>query len=362
MSRPRLLFLATREPTYSRVAIVRRALESRFEVISILSSASSYAARIAQVLWRFLITPGDRYDAIFLCFFAQPIFPLVRLLSRKPIISDCYISLYDSFIKDRKHVSEKHPLAWLCLWLDRQMIKHSTALITDTAAHADYLSHLVPPPGPRIRPVWVSAEQEIFRPLGPVPPTTGEAELRVLFFGAFIPLQGVEVIIRAAALLRETSIRFDLVGAGQTLAACQELDSDLGNTNTVFHPWKRPEELVALASVSQLILGIFGGSQKTARVIPNKVFASLAMARPVLTGDSPAIRELLTPGHDVLTCEMADAQSLAEAIQWCSLHLKELGEIAQNGWETFNEKASPAIVAGLLEDAIMGALRPTVPG
>lgn len=349
-TRPRLLFLATREPSYSRVQIVLSALQNNFEVVAVVSNASSYVARFADVLWQFLRVSGTSYDVVFLGFFAQPIFPFVRLLCRKPIITDAYLSIYDTFIKDKGIASGSHPLAGLCLFLDRLMLRHSRLLFSDTTANAEYLKSLVRPLAPLIVRLWVSAPTEIYQPLPPVPTRSG---FRVFFYGAFIPLQGVETIIRAAALLRDSSIHFQLVGSGQTLRVCQKLDQQLGNTNTSFLPWMAEVELVRCAAEAHLVLGIFGSSAKTLRVIPNKVYGGIAMAKPVLTGDSPAIRELLTPGQDVVTCPMADPQGLADAIQWCSQNPAELAQIARHGYETFSRKASPAVVEKVLKEAIM---------
>ena len=352
MKRPRLLFLASREPSYSRVDIVQRALASRFEVISIVSSAQSYPRRFAQVLWALTQTPADRYDVVFLGFFAQPIFPFVRLLTRKPIISDLYFSIYDTFITDKKLAARKHPLGKLCLWLDRDTLRHSRLLFSDTAGTAEYLASLMPPPARPITRLWISAQPEIFRPL-PLLDAPGAGEkFRLLFYGGFIPLQGVEIIIRAAALLRDEPVHFDIVGTGQTFAQSRELDTQLGNGNTTFHGWKSQNDVLELAVGSHVVLGIFGATEKAQRVIPNKVYEGLAMAKPVLTGETPAIRELLTPGHDVVTCAMADADALAAAIRWSLQHYADLRRIAVNGHQTFAGKASPTVVADVLEHAI----------
>ena len=355
MNRPRLLFLSTREPSYSRVEIVLRALQSRFDVISVVSSAGTYRARFAEVLWRLLRTPSSRYDAVFLGFFAQPIFPFVRLLCRKPIISDLYFSIYDTFISDKKLAPRTHPVARLCLWLDRQSIRRSRLLFSDTAGNAQYLASLVAPPAPQITRLWISAQPEIFHRLPATPAPGPGARFRLLFYGGFIPLQGVDTIIRAAAILRDEPVHFDIVGSGQTFTATQELDRELGDTHTVFHGWKSQDEVLKLAAKAHLVLGIFGSSEKAARVIPNKVYEGLAMAKPVLTGDTPAIRELLTPGHDVATCAMNDPQSLAGAIRSCMGDYAQLLQIGRNGYDTFTEKASPTVVADVLEQTIVEA-------
>ncbi|MFN2508585.1 MAG: glycosyltransferase [Chthoniobacterales bacterium] len=355
MSGLRILFVASREPAYSRVDIVQRALMSNFEVIPVLSSASSYPARFARVLWRVLKTPSDRYDTVFVGFFAQPLFPFVRLLSRKPIISDAYFSIYDTFISDKGLASKKHPLAKLCLWLDRQMLRHSRLVFSDTEATGEYLRSLVSPP-PRIPRLWISAQPRIFQPLPPLSPPTPDSGFRILFYGGFIPLQGADIIVRAAALLRNEPVHFELVGSGQTFTACRDLDRALRNTNTTFHGWKSQAEILKLAAESHLILGIFGSSDKAARVIPNKVYEGLAMAKPVLTGDSPAIRELLTPGDDVITCRMNDAEALADAVKWCLVSYPEVLEVGARGCQTFKSKASPDIVARILQSEITRAL------
>ena len=57
--------------------------------------------------------------------------------------------------------------------------------------------------------------------------------------------------------------------------------------------WVDYADLVSWISRADLCLGIFGTSEKAASVIPNKVYQVVAAGRPVVTRDSPAIRELL---------------------------------------------------------------------
>jgi glycosyltransferase involved in cell wall biosynthesis len=89
---------------------------------------------------------------------------------------------------------------------------------------------------------------------------------------------------------------------------------------------------------SDVCLGIFGTSQKAARVIPNKVFDALACARAVITRDSPAVRELLTPSTEVFVCTPGDPEALADAV--VTLHDDDLRRgIAAQGHARFREAA-----------------------
>ena len=69
----------------------------------------------------------------------------------------------------------------------------------------------------KFRRVWVGADDEVMKPQ---PRPIDDQPLTVFFYGTFIPLQGIEHIIDAAALVarEDERIRFVLCGDGQTHA------------------------------------------------------------------------------------------------------------------------------------------------
>ncbi len=82
---------------------------------------------------------------------------------------------------------------------------------------------------------------------------------------------------------------------------------------------------------SSVCLGIFGDTEKTLRVIPNKVYEYVAMAKPVITANSPAIKEVFEDNKDMIFCKAADGRELAEKIEYLYAHpeiCKSLGEAA----------------------------------
>lgn len=364
MSRtPHILFVAAREPSYPRVAMTLKALQSRYHVDVITCESKSYPRRLLEVSLRFALRRKRRYDAVFLGFFAQPLMPLVCLVWRGPLVVDAFISLYDSLVLDKGLVSAKGVVGNVALTLDRFTLRHADVALVDTIQHQALFESLNDGDKlPSFHRIWAGAEADIFPRLSERPyDPASDAPFEVLFWGAFIPLQGVEVIVKAAALLAERPIRFTLVGLGQTYANCVRLAESLHLRHVNFVGWKRPSELTALADRSHLLLGIFGQTEKAKRVIPNKAFQALALGKPLLTGRSAALFELLTEGHDVLACAMNDPAALAEAIVHARDHYDSAMAIGRNGHETFLAHCSDERRAEEVSEALAEVTRDRTP-
>ena len=81
-------------------------------------------------------------------------------------------------------------------------------------------------------------------------------------------------------------------------------------------PWVPYRDLVNWIHRSDICLGIFGDSEKASRVIPNKVFQILATGTPLITRDSPAIREIISSETSgIFLIPAADANALVKALR-----------------------------------------------
>jgi glycosyltransferase involved in cell wall biosynthesis len=170
----------------------------------------------------------------------------------------------------------------------------------------------------------------------PVPRMT---EPIVHFHGEFQALHGVKFIIEAAKRLSE--IKFRMIGSGRELDACIRYCKRLNAKNIEFIPMVPFETVKRYIEEATVCLGIFGETQKAQLVIPIKVFEALAMGKPIITSNTPAIRELLTHGEDVFLCDRADSDDLARAIQTLLTDTELRNKIAINGYRTFLERCSP---------------------
>jgi glycosyltransferase involved in cell wall biosynthesis len=103
-------------------------------------------------------------------------------------------------------------------------------------------------------------------------------------------------------------------------------------------------------------LGIFGTSDKSLRVIPNKAYQALACGTPLITGDTPAARELLRDGENALLVPPGDAPALADAIRKLARDGELAARIAGGGRAAYERAASEAVLGKRWRSLIEGLL------
>jgi len=81
-------------------------------------------------------------------------------------------------------------------------------------------------------------------------------------------------------------VNWVFLGDGPLLDKCRKITAGL--TNVAFENRLPYLELPSRIRRADILLGIFGDTPKTRRVIPNKVFQSMACGRPVITAATPA--------------------------------------------------------------------------
>jgi glycosyltransferase involved in cell wall biosynthesis len=174
------------------------------------------------------------------------------------------------------------------------------------------------------------------------------------FHGMFIPLQGIEYILGAAKILINEPMKFVIVGSGQEYKKAVQIVVEQQLTNVALLGKMPFEKLPEMIAASDMCLGIFGHTEKAARVVPNKVFEYIAMNKPVITADTKAVREFFTDGVDMTMCASADAASLAEAIRKVQKDAASCARIAQKAYERSCAEFAPApIVKNLLKSPLL---------
>ena len=364
-----VVFFGGYDPEYPRNAVLRRGLELNGVRVSEcqVRPGRRFWRRYPALLRGWLRRPKAQSSppaVIFVPEFAQKDVPLARLLARmtsRCVVFDPLASRYETKILDWRRKPEGSPSARWNRFLDRWAFRSSDFLIADTSAHKEYYCSEYHLDAAQIAVLPVGFDDRVFsNGLREAPPAhqTAEAPFTVFFFGSFLPLHGAADIIEAACLVSkaEPAVNFHFVGSGQTFGSVQARAIELGLSNVEFEGWLSQAELAErVARTAHVCLGIFGRTEKADRVVPHKVFQSMALAKPVITARTPAVEEFFIDRENILLCRKEDPRTLAEAIIELKRDRMLRERIAQKGHDLVWQKYHPAALGSVLRDILKRA-------
>ena len=348
----KVLYIAGREPEYVRNALLLKGLAKQgLEILDCTDSSSSYPARYCKVLCKFITRSKKHISFVFIGFFGQPLVPIIRRLTKKPIILDAFLSAYDTMCFDRKRFKPDSLAGKFFYWLDKHSCENSDRILLDTNAHIDYFVSTFGLQREKFQRVFVGADESLFYPRDV---NREYDKFRVFYYASYLPLHGMEFIILAAKrLMPQKDIEFRIVGKGPEQKRILKLADDLGVKNITFVDWVPYEDLpLEIAKADLCLGGHFSDIEKAKRVIAGKTYQFIAMKKPVIVGDCAANREFFTDKENAYMVKMGNADALAEAI----LELRDndflRGKIAEEGYKAFMEKGSIDKISAELKSII----------
>lgn len=337
-------------------------LRENFDVVEITSNAPNYPLRFLSVGIRLVFSRKRDAQAIYIGWMGHPLVLLAKLISRKPIIFDAFISLYDSICLDRQTIRPSSIIGKGIYLLDRMSCRLSDRIILDTETHRQFFIEKFGINPDAVKVLYVCTDTAIFKPLSVKRKDEFKDKFIVGFHGSFIPLQGIEFILKAAKILSShDDILIRLLGTGREMGMAQALKKNLNLRNVEFIDTFIPiGELPEFIRENDVGLGIFGTAEKVQRVIPNKVFENAACGIATISANTPGIQELFTDGKDIILCRAGDPQDLADAI----LKLKQdpmlRNSIAKEGSETIKKICDVAsrerAIAAIVMETIYGTI------
>lgn len=354
----KLCFFGAYDPDYPRNAIIRKGLRSNGMEVSECWLAPKYKFWLRYPI---LFFRSRRFhgmdDFFFVPEFCQKDVPLARILSflaTNKVIFDPLASRYETKIMDWKRNPPNSWQAWWNFKIDYWSFKLSDLVLADTRVHKEYYCQKYDLPSEKVEVLPVGFDSDLFK--HNLRKASGEEKKHfiVLFFGSFLPLHGIETIVSSAKIIlrEDASIKFRLVGSGQTLPKAQALVSNLGLNNVRFESWVPQSVLPLNIASADICLGIFGKSEKTKRVVPHKIFQAMAMKKPVITLRTPAVEELFSHRKHIFFCPSPNPSNLARAI----LELKKDSflreEIGERGYRLVSQKFSQKAIGRMLIDIL----------
>lgn len=352
-SKMKVCFFGAYEPDYTRNTIIKKGLiKNSVKVVEcITSSRPKFWLRYLFLFLKYLKIWG-KHDIFFVPAFRHKDVPLAKFLSsltKKPLVFDPLVSRYETKVFDWGKAGKNSFQAKWNFEIDRLSFRIAHRVLADTMSHADYYEKKFGIDRKKISIVPVGVEEDIFVSL-----PKKENNFLVQFYGSYLPLHGIEYIVQAAKIIesKEKDIKFELIGSGQVFPQIHSLVMNLKLNNLKLREKVPFGNLPAEIARAEICLGIFGNTEKAKRVVPNKVYQCLSMKKPVITGKTPAILEFFEDEENILLCEVANAESLAEAILKLKNDVNLRERIAENGYQLIKERFTALAIGKIIKDTL----------
>lgn len=318
----KVLFITTKNIDYIRNSQEIKILAQRASsVTQIYSDKKKYIGRILEIWIQLLKVKWHDYDTIFVGFAPQLVFPFYCKFSRKVVIIDFFISVYDTLINDRKKFGKKSVVAKCSHWLDKYVIKKADYIITDTRADAAYFIKEFQGDRVKFESLYLEADSAFYYEREQNKPRNLKDKFVVLYFGSILPLQGVEVVLKTVISLRDRNdIYFQIIGP-----VSNEYEKPIQD-NVEYIDWL-PQECLAeyIANADLCLAGHFSKDiDKARRTIPGKAYIYEAMGKRMILGENEANRELFHEDGKHFFVEMGKVESVVRAI--CGVFKNDMSE------------------------------------
>lgn len=209
-----------------------------------------------------------------------------------------------------------------CLfWLEKMVYKWANHLIVVTkGAKENLIRKGVPPAKVTPLPHWVN--ESVF--------TKDDPGLRhrireqygwkdrfiVLFAGNLGIVQGLDSVIKAAALVKDRTIHFVFVGDGSDKSRLEALARDLGlNSLVSFIPRQPMENMPGFMMAADILLVHLKDSELSNYVIPTKTMAYLAAGKPIVMAMTGAAADLVAEAKAGFIVPPENPAALAQAVE-----------------------------------------------
>lgn len=277
---------------------------------------------------------------------------MIADIFKKKIVSDYYISFYDTFVNDRNKYPRDSQAAKRLKTIDYNLLEKSDLVFFLNNTEAKRYLQLAGLPfnekRHKIIPLVVEEKFKCDLPYFKIDLKTDKI-FNICWWGTYIPLHGLNVILKAAKILKhsnKTKFHFYLFGNNKNEAQpYQKLIQDLNVSDKVTlendYSFNNGKLGAFLKENCDLVLGNFGDSEKAKSVIVNKIIEGIAMMAPVLTGESEAPKEFFSDNELFYTKN--EPEAIADMIHDISnLNPIEIKNRTEKAFKIYLDNFSPA--------------------
>jgi glycosyltransferase involved in cell wall biosynthesis len=253
-------------------------------------------------------------------------------------------------------------VGWFALWVYRRA---ACIRVISPGFRRNLITKGVPAGKIRFISNWV--DTDFYRPM----PVNAETRQRlgfehrfvVVYAGTIGPAQGLDSVLKAAALLQDLpDVLFAMFGEGIERELLAKLAAERGLTNVRFYGFQPPEQMPKIYALADVLLIHLNEDPLFAITIPHKTFVYMASAKPILSAVHGDVADVVSQARAGISCSPADPSAIAGAVR----HLRGLSgpertAVGANGRraaeELYGRRALIARIAEMLESVA----RPAAP-
>ncbi|MDO5558707.1 MAG: glycosyltransferase [Oscillospiraceae bacterium] len=243
---------------------------------------------------------------------------------KKRIITDFYISFYDTEVNDRKICRKDSKRARMLRNCDRYALQNSDTLLFLNSSEARLFCSAVDVDvksiNAKVIPLCIDEKEPV-----KLDYFTGKRDvLNLCWTGTYIPLQGLEKIIKAMKILKQKKVGCHLYIWGDTDEKAKPYSDmideyDLNDMITVHNEWGNVDKWKSfIVDTCDVSMGIFGDSDKARTVLANKVVDGAAFRSPVVTAESDGLYEYFDGKNDLFAVHNTP-EAIADEIEKISM-------------------------------------------
>lgn len=271
------------------------------------------------------------YDVVIIGLASPHFVPIMRLMTSKKIIYNAGFSQYEANVISRG--ANKKIIWWLKDFISFLL---SSKILLESNSQIEYIHKIFFVPRKKLILAWAGVNEKEFFADNNI---EKRKKFTVLFRGRFLPESGILTVVRAAKLLEEKDVEFLVIGVGFLHKEYNELMNKLKPKNfTLLTKKFSYEELREKMLSCHISLGQVANHSRLDRTLPCKLFESLALKLPYLTGRNIGALELLKENETCFAIEPGNPKDLADKILNLKNNPELLEKIAEQGYKLYKEK------------------------
>jgi glycosyltransferase involved in cell wall biosynthesis len=236
-----------------------------------------------------------------------------RLLGAR-VILDLH-EIVPELFQERFGLAANHPTIRLLKLVERLACAYAHAVLAVQDRHKEILVARGVNPA-KITPIPNCPDERIFNPAQANGRNDGY--FTILYHGAVVPRNGVDVLVRAVAHLRNQcpDLHLRILGDGDAWPAVRALVAELGLDDIVEMSGRIPLTEIP-ASIVEADVGVVPNRQNIYADIafPTKLLEYMAMRRPIVAARTRLVESLFGPDQSVLFFEPGNPLDLADRIR-----------------------------------------------